>query len=356
MASDAAARFSPDQLEVPIVQAPLAGGPSTPELAAAVANAGGLGFLAAGYRTPETVRQELAELRRQTERPVGLNLFVPSRASVDRDAVDRYARQLAAEAERYDARLGEPREDDDGWDAKLALAAEERPDVVSFAFGCPAPAVVEDLRRAGVAVWITVTTPAEARVARDAGADALIAQGVEAGGHRASFDDLEPGDLGLLALLQLVGAEVDLPLVASGGIVSGRGVAGALAAGAAAVQLGTAFMLTREAATSPAHREALRKRGTRTALTRAFTGRTARGLVNRFMREHQDAPSAYPQVHHLTAGIRAAARESGDADGINLWAGQAYALGDEGDAGELVRRLAEEAREALGDAGRRLPG
>ena len=174
-----------------------------------------------------------------------------------------------------------------------------------------------------------------------------MVQGVEAGGHRGSFDEAAPGEVGLLALLQLVGAASDLPLVASGGVATGRGVAAVLAAGAAAAQLGTAFLLTPEAATSPAHREALGGAGP-TALTRAFTGRSARGIENRFMREHEpDAPPGYPELHHLTAPVRAAARERGDADGFHLWAGQAHQLAVELPAGELVRRLADEAREAL---------
>jgi nitronate monooxygenase len=178
-----------------------------------------------------------------------------------------------------------------------------------------------------------------------------VVQGVEAGGHRGSFDEAAPGEVGLLALLQLVRAVSDLPLVATGGIATGRGIAAVLAAGAAAAQLGTAFMLTPEAATSPAHREALRGAGP-TALTRAFTGRSARGIENRFMREHEaDAPHAYPEVHHLTAPVRAAARERGDAGGFHLWAGQAHPLAADLPAGELVRRLAAEAREALQLAG-----
>jgi nitronate monooxygenase len=349
-------RFSPEQLEIPIVQAPMAGGPSTPALAAAVAEAGGLGFLAAGYRTPDAVCQELHELRRMTDRPFGLNLFVPSAAVADKESVERYAVHLQGEAERYGTELGDPRHDDDAWEQKLELAVEERPAVLSFTFGCPPAEVVKQLHDGGSAAWVTVTTPAEAEVAREAGADALIAQGVEAGGHRASFDDARPGDLGLLALLQLLVAQLELPLIASGGLMTGQGVAAALAAGAAAAQLGTALMLTPEAATSPPHREALRG-DIPTALTRAFSGRMARGVVNRFMCEHEpDATSAYPEVHHLTSPLRAAARKQGDPDGINLWAGQAYALARDEPAGQLVRRIADEARELLAEASGRLTG
>jgi nitronate monooxygenase len=339
--------FALGELEHPIVQAPMGGGPSTPALAAAVSEAGGLGFLAAGYLRPEAVRADVEALRELTGRPFGVNVFAPPGDPGDQAAVERYRAALAAEAERYGVALGEPRHDDDGWEAKLALLAELRVPVVSFTFGCPSADVVERLRDAGSAAWVTVTTAGEARTAAAAGADALVVQGVEAGGHRATFDDAAPGEVGLLALLQLVAAAVDVPLVATGGIATGRAVAAVLAAGAAAAQLGTAFMLAPEAATSPAHREALAGDGD-TTLTRAFTGRTARGLVNRFLVEHgEGAPSAYPEIHHVTAPVRAAARQQGDADGFHLWAGQAHALAEPIAAGELVRRLSAEAREAL---------
>lgn len=325
----------------------MGGGPSTPALAAAVAEAGGLGFLAAGYKTADAVRADIAALRELTDRPFGVNLFAPPAPAGDPALVQRYADVLRKEAERYAAALGEPHHDDDDWAAKLALVAEVGVPVASFTFGCPAAGDVQDLHRAGVAVWVTVTTPAEAVAAAGAGADALVVQGAEAGGHRASFDDAAPGEIGLLALLQLISSTVDLALVATGGIATGRGVAAALAAGASAAAIGTAFMLCPEAATAPAHREAIAGDGD-TALTRAFTGRTARGIVNRWLREHDAAaPSAYPDVHHLTAKVRAAARQQGDPDGFHLWAGQAHALALEVPAGELVARLAEEARAAL---------
>jgi nitronate monooxygenase len=343
-----------DQLEHPIVQAPLAGGASTPALAAAVSEAGGLGFVAAGYKPVAAVRADLDALRALTGRPFGLNVFAPPSAGADAASVRGYAAALEGESERRGVALGAPRSDDDGWEEKLALAVAEHVPVVSFVFGCPAPEVMERLGAAGSEVWVTVTTPAEARLARDAGAHALVVQGVEAGGHRGGFDDEAGSELGLLAALQLIGAAVDLPLVATGGLSTGRSIAAVLAAGAAAAQLGTAFMRTPEAGTSPAHRAALASEEP-TALTRAFTGRTARGVVNRFLREHtRDAPAAYPEVHHLTAPLRAAAREQGDADGFHLWAGQAHALAEERPAGELVRSLAAEAAAALDDATRRI--
>jgi nitronate monooxygenase len=326
--------------ELPIVQAPMGGGPSTPELAAAVGEAGGLGFLAAGYRSVAAVRADIAALRGLSRRPFGINLFAPPAEPGEPAEIARYAEELRGDAERRGVELGEPRHDDDGWEEKLALCADERVPLVSFTFGCPDAAVLRRLHEAGCSTWVTVTTPAEAAAATRAGAGALVVQGVEAGGHRGSYDPAQPGELGLLALLQLVRAETGLPLVSTGGVADAAAVRAVLAAGASAAQLGTAFMLTPEAGTSEAHRRALRG-SERTVLTRAFTGRLARGIENRFIREHEHAaPLGYPEVHHLTAPLRAAARAEGDPDGLNLWAGEAYALTREQPAAELVRSLA----------------
>jgi nitronate monooxygenase len=347
--------FEITDLREPIVLAPLAGGPSTPALAAAVANAGGLGFLGTGYRSAEAAQADLVAARRLTAGPLGVNIFVPSPPEgVDRRAVDAFAGAVRHEAETVGVSPGQPRWDDDDWAAKLAMVGSERPQVVSFTFGCPSPETIGGLRLAGCAVWVTVTAPEEAVQAARAGADALVVQGVEAGGHRGSFVDRDgAAEIGLLALLRLVRRAVDLPLVATGGIADGYGVAAVLAAGASAAQLGSAFMRAAEAGTSPAQRQALAGPG-RTALTRAFTGRLARGIVNRFLAEHSaDAPIAYPHVHHVTAPMRAAARERGEADLINLWAGQAYSLAEAGPASEIMARLAAEWRRALDEACRR---
>jgi nitronate monooxygenase len=344
-----------DQLEVPIVQAPMAGGPSTPELAAAVGGAGGLGFVAAGYRAPEAMAEDLARTRALTDRPFGVNVFAPTGAPSDPDLVRRYADALRPLAERAGVALGEPRFDDDGFEPKLALLLDEPPAVVSFTFGCPPAETIARVRAAGSAVWVTVTGPEEAEQAVAAGAEALVVQGVEAGGHRGAFADREDRvDYGLLALLALVRARVDVPLVATGGIATGRGVAAVLAAGAAAAQVGTAFMRCPEAGTSAPHREALAT-SRPTGLTRAFSGRLARGIVNRLQADHSaTAPPAYPEVHHITAPLRAHGRKAGDADVINLWAGQAHELAEERPAAEVVARLAADARDALAQAAERL--
>ena len=345
----------PGAFRVPIVQAPLAGGASTPALTAAVVRAGGFGFVAAGYRTPDALREDIRATRELADAPFGVNVFVPGHAAA-RPSYQRYIEALRDEAGRQGVALGEPRFEDDGWEAKLALLEDDPVAAVSFTFGCPPADVVARLQAAGSSVWVTVTDVAEAEGAAQVGADVLIVQGIEAGGHRASFVDAEgAGDYGLLALLQLVGAHVDLPLVGSGAIASGGALAAVLAAGAQAAQIGTAFMRCPEAGTAPVHREALAA-DTPTRLTRAFTGRQARGIVNRFLREHSaDAPLAYPEIHHVTAPLRAAGRAAGDADMINLWAGQAHELARDAPAAEVVAALAAEARERL-DAARRALG
>jgi len=328
-------------LSQPVVQAPMAGGPSTPELAAAVANAGGLGFLAAGYRSAAQLRRDIEATREVSDGLVGVNLFLVSETAVDETAVAAYARELEPVAARYGTQLGTPRFDDDDLEAKLEVVRELRVPIVSFTFGCPTPELVRALQKDGTAVWVTVTEADEAAAAALAGADAIVCQGVEAGGHRATFADVDGwGEVGLLPLLRATRAVTELPLVASGGIADAPGIAAVLAAGARAAQIGTAFMLCPEAGTSEPHRQALKRPG-RTALTRAFSGRRARGIVNGFMREHErHAPSGYPQVHHLTSPLRAAARAAGDPEAVNLWAGQAYGLARELPAGELVESWA----------------
>jgi nitronate monooxygenase len=283
--------------------------------------------------------------------PLGVNVFVLGDGGpADPAPVAAYAATLAEEARIAGVAPGTAHFDDDDWAAKIDLLAEARMPVVSFTFGCPEESVFDRLHAAGSEVWVTVTRPEEADRAAAAGADALVVQGTEAGGHRGAFtddpaDDLSDG-IGLLSLLQLIRARTRLPLVAAGGIATGAGIAAALAAGADAAQLGTAFLRCPEAGTAEVQREALAS-DTPTAVTRAFTGRTARGIRNRFLDAHSaEAPAAYPEVHFLTAPLRRAGRESGNPDLVNLWAGQTHALGRDLPAGQLVRVLVDEAREA----------
>jgi nitronate monooxygenase len=342
-----------EELEAPVVLAPLGGGPSTPRLTAAVSEAGGLGLLAWAYLAAADAERALAETRALTASRFGINVFAPVAGPTPEHVYAEYTAQLRAWAQARGEEIGEPRFGDDDWAAKIDLLLAQPVPVVSFAFGCPARDVLEALREAGSETWVTVTSPAEAVQAAQSGADALIVQGYEAGGHRGGFtDSQEPPLYGLLALLELVLAEVELPVVASGGVATGRGLAAVLAAGAHAAQIGTAFMLAEEAGTSEVHKQALRSDAP-TALTRAFTGRLARGVQNRFMHEHLDAPIAYPELHYVTAPLRKRGRERGDADVVNLWAGQTHRLARDLPAGEIVRQLVNEAQAALRAA--RLP-
>ena len=332
----------------------MAGGPSTPELAIAVGRAGGLGFLAAGYKSTPAVAAEIAAVRAATAAPFGVNLFVPGPPAAHADLVAAYGGRLEAEARRQGARLGQPRQDDDEWEAKLDLVTRERVAVVSFTFGCPTHETITRLHEGDIAVWVTVTNVREAAQARDARADALVVQGSEAGGHRGGFNDAEGGGTGLIALLRLVARSVELPLVATGGIADGAAVAAVLCAGASAAQVGTALMLAPEAGTPTAQR-ALLPEPIPTRLTRAFTGRLARGMVNRFMVEHdRAAPSGYPAIHPLTGPLRAAARARGDADAFNLWAGEAHELAQPQPAEAIVRRLGADARRVAAEVATRL--
>jgi nitronate monooxygenase len=218
---------------------------------------------------------------------------------------------------------------------------------VSFTFGIPGEDVMAGLRARGTEVWVTVTSPEEARRAAAAGADLLLVQGYEAGGHRGGTSDATGEGTGLIALLQLITADLATPVVAAGGIATGQAIAAVLCLGARAAALGTAFLDCPEAATAPVHRSALHDDAP-TRLTRAFSGRTARGIENGFLRAHSaSAPAAYPEVHHLTSPMRKAARQAGLADYVNLWAGQAYPLTAAAPAADLVRELWDQARAAL---------
>ncbi|GAB1329678.1 nitronate monooxygenase [Streptomyces sennicomposti] len=347
-----------DLFPLPIVQAPMAGGPSGPRLAAAVTEAGGLGFLAAGYKTADGMYQEIKQVRGLTGGPFGVNVFMPQPDHAESGAVDLYAQQLAGEAVWYRTELGEPdRGRDDGYEVKIAALVDDPVPVVSFHFGVPTREVIDSLHRVGTFTLVTATTVEEALAVERAGADAVIAQGIEAGGHQGTHRDQPENDcagFGVLSLVAQVRAAVGLPIVAAGGIMRGSQIAAVLAAGASAAQLGTAFLATPESGAHALHKQALTDPlHPHTELTRAFSGRPARGLVNRFMREHGPyAPAAYPEVHHLTAPLRKAAAAAGDPQGMALWAGQGHRMARDLPAGELVEVLAAEL-EAAAEA---LPG
>ncbi|MBA0126258.1 nitronate monooxygenase [Haloechinothrix sp. YIM 98757] len=345
-------------LRIPVIVAPMAGGPSTPELVAAAADAGAFGFLAGGMLTPEKLVDQIGRTRSLTDGPFGVNLFVP-RERVARDMSD-YRDRMRTEGQRYGTEPGSAVWDDDNYPAKLDAVVASRVPVVSFTFQLPSATDTARVKKAGSSVVITVATPEEGRQAAALGADAICVQGCDAGGHRGTFTDsgvdAAGGELyGVLAVLRNLRAELDIPVIAAGGLVNGADVAAVLSAGAVAAQMGSAFLRATESGTSPVYRDALAKAGRGTRFTRAFTGRPARGLMNRFISEHSAyAPVAYPQLHHMTKPIRAAATEAGDPEAMSLWAGRTYQLAEEKPAAEIIASLAKQARDALDVARDRL--
>jgi nitronate monooxygenase len=320
----------------------MAGGPSTPELVIAAAGAGAVGFLAGGYKSAAGMGAELAAVRAASSAAFGVNVFVPGEPTAAQAALAAYVEALKKEATDLGVALGSPQWDDDDYGAKLNVLLADPPPIVSFTFGCPAADVARALQAAGSLVAITVTTPDEAVQAHDVGADCLCLQGSEAGAHRGSFvNDDQPGqDHPLAQLLAEVRQLSDLPLIAAGGISGPEDVAAVLAAGATMVQLGTAFLRCTESGAHPVYKAALADpRFTRTAITRAFSGRRARSLENEFMRAHEGAPAAYPNINHLTRPLRAAAAAAGDPDRMSLYAGAGFRLAQAASAGEIVERL-----------------
>lgn len=339
--------FGLQDLAVPILGAPMAGGPSTPALAAAVSNAGGLGFVAAGYLSADRFAEIIAAARALTTAAIGVNVFVPQPSAATPDALERYRELLVPLAEHYGAEVAAAKPDDDGWQAKLDVVVDLAPEVASFTFGCPAAEILGRLRDRGVLTAVTVTSLDEAGVAVAAGADALVVQGPEAGGHRGTFDPVaSPGNDPLDALLAAITAAHDVPVIAAGGLAGAADVKRVLDAGAAAAQAGTAFLLADEAGTNGAHRAALTdEHFTETVVTRAFSGRYARGLANDFTRRYDDvAPLGYPEVNQMTGPLRRAAVAAGDPHGTNLWAGTSWRRTGGGSAAGIVAALAVEVR------------
>ncbi|HYS09609.1 MAG TPA: nitronate monooxygenase [Myxococcales bacterium] len=336
----------------PVVLAPMAGGPSTTALCIAVCEAGGLGSHAGAYLAPDKLREEIRTLRAATSRPFAVNLFADEGVAAD-EATVRAARDALA---RYRAELGLPptppgpavtsgtlRE-------VFPILLEERVPIFSFTFGIPPREMLDACRKASIATMGTATTVAEARALEDAGVDYVCAQGAEAGGHRGTFDrDAEPGLVGTMALVPQIVDAVRIPVIAAGGIMDGRGIAAALALGAGAAAMGTAFLRCPEAGTSAPFRAALREaRDDSTVITRAFSGRAARGLQNRFTREMATAPLApFAVQNSLTREIRGAAAKAGDAGLLSLFAGQAAPLAREQPARELMAGFLREAEAVI---------
>ncbi len=330
----------------PIIGGPMAG-VNTPELVAAVSNAGGLGSLGCGMMSPEQIDASIRRLRELTDQPFAVNLFITPQPAADEAQIIRMQARLA----RYRAELDLPRAKlpstfAPDFAAQFDVVAAARPQVFSFTFGLLDRERVSALREQGTLVIGTATCVREASAIVDAGCDAVVASGVEAGGHRASFAaPFEQAQVGLFALLPQVAAAVKIPVIAAGGVMTAEQIAAALLLGASGVQLGSALLRSPECGASDAYKAALaRVEDIGTRLTRAFSGRPARGVINRFMQEIEaagDIPE-YPIQNKLTQEIRAAANAQNKAEYISLWAGQAIALARTEPAGEVVRRLAEE--------------
>ena len=342
-------------IRYPIIQAPMAGGPGTPQLVAAVSNAGGLGTLAGSYLHPEPLRQAIAEVRTLTDRPFAVNLAVVTPARTDPARVAR-ARELLAP---YRAELGLPPDPPDlpeppVFDEQLDVLLQENVPALSFIFGAPDKVYLDLLRDAGILTLGTATHVLEAIVLEESGVDFIIAQGAEAGGHRGTFvGHPEQGLVGILTLAPLLAEYVAVPIIAAGGIMDGRGIAALRVLGAAGVQMGTAFLACPESGTHPAY-QALLCQGSEiaTTLSRVFTGRHGRVLRNRLadeLRAHEAELPGYPLQLLLSQDLRQAAAEQGSTDFMALWAGQGCHLCEDRPAGELIASWVEQATALLGN-------
>ncbi|EFV91263.1 putative 2-nitropropane dioxygenase [Dietzia cinnamea P4] len=357
-------RLLPSHLRRPVIGAPMAGGPTTPELIAAVGEAGGLGMIGSGYLDAAGTGAEIARVREITDAPFGVNVFLLDRADSDAalaaaggaEAVERYAEAIGPVARRLEVALAEsPGFTDFDQEATLAALLDDPVAVVSFTFGIPEPGVVRSLQDVGTAVVVTVAGVADARRAVEAGADWLSVQSAEAGGHRSTTTvGEEPDDITTVELTRAVrDALPEVPFVAAGGISTPDDVAAVLAAGADGVQLGTVLLRTPEAGTNALHRSALGDaRFTESRPTRCYTGRYARALVNEFVAEfHEAAPAAYPYLHLLTGPMRKAAAQAGDIEVPPLWAGSRWRAADayaDRPAAEVVAELWDRAVEQAG--------
>jgi NAD(P)H-dependent flavin oxidoreductase YrpB (nitropropane dioxygenase family) len=335
-------------IDLPVIAAPMAGGPSTVDMALAAAEAGALGFLAAGYKTPEAIGSEISRLRAAVAREAfGVNLFVPTPVPIDERAYRSYASTLQTEADQFGITLpAAPIEDDDSFAAKVDLLLAQPVPVVSFTFGIPDRKVIAALRSVGSTLIQTVTSSADARRAEAAGVDILAVQSGFAGGHSGTMTpDCPPNPIPAADLVGEIKQRVGLPLIAAGGIATAGDVVHVLAAGADAAMVGTALLRAAESGASATHRAALADPSrTETVVTRSFTGRPARGLRNTFIDRYESiAPLGYPAIHHLTSPLRKAAAAAGRADLVHLWAGTGYRHAADASTAQILTELASRA-------------
>jgi nitronate monooxygenase len=337
-------------IELPIIQAPMAGAVSS-EMVIAVSEAGALGSLPCAMLTPDQIRTELGIIRQRTDRPINVNFFChrppradPARMAAWKQRLEPYYVELG-----LDPKAPVPEATRAPFDSAMCdLVVEFAPEVVSFHFGLPERGLLERVRATGAKILCSATSVDEARWLESEGCDAIIAQGAEAGGHRGVFltEDIST-QAGTMALVPQVVDAVQVPVIAAGGIADARGIVAAFALGAAAVQIGTAYLFCPEATIGPAHRTALKSaQDNGTALTNVFTGRPARSLMNRLVREvgpMSELAPEFPLAAGAVAPLRAKAEAAGSGDFTPLWSGQAASLGRELSAGELTQQLARDA-------------
>jgi NAD(P)H-dependent flavin oxidoreductase YrpB (nitropropane dioxygenase family) len=332
-------------MSIPLVAAPMAGGPTTPAMVLAANQAGALGMLAAGYKTVEAVDAELTKIRAEGI-PFGINLFAPNPLPVDPDRYRDYAAIVQKEADQFGLTLPpDPIEDTDKFDEKIALLLDDPVPLVSFTFGIPPRDVITALKKASSVVVQTVTTPDEAAQAHDAGVDMLAVQAAAAGGHSGTLSPRQPlTPVPIVDLVKSIVARVPLPVLAAGGLATPAAVADVIRAGAAAAAVGTVLLRAAESGASATHRAALTDPAyTETVITRAFTGRPARGLRNGFIEAHEaEAPLGYPAIHYLTSPLRKAAAAAGKPDYVHLWAGTGFRHATAEPAADILRRLASD--------------
>ncbi|MEG0148907.1 MAG: nitronate monooxygenase [Comamonas sp.] len=346
-------------LQHPVIQAPMAG-TSTPQLAAAVSNVGALGSVGIGAYGQEQARQHIAQTQALTSRPVNVNLFCHQQPTADAQREAAWLHYLAPEFARFGAQppvgLRRIYESALGNTALQAMVLQLRPAVVSFHFGLPEQSFIDALRASGIVTLACATSLAEARQIESAGVDVIVAQGMEAGGHRGAFVPEQDLLLGTMALVRLLARECSLPVVAAGGIMDGNGIAAALQLGACAVQMGTAFILCPESAASPVYRAELQsEKALHTGITPAISGRPARGMFNRLHQlglDYDQPLPAYPMVYDAGKALHQAASAQGSSDYAAHWAGQGAALARAMPAAELIQTLARELTQALKQPGR----
>ncbi|TQR19859.1 NAD(P)H-dependent flavin oxidoreductase [Psychrobacillus vulpis] len=342
------------KLEIPIIQAPMAGGITTSNLVAAVSNNGALGMIAAGYMSPIQLREQIREVKLLTTNNFGVNLFVPNEFHLSNTEMELANQLLLPYRDAlhiHNENMSLPNVDDafQTFKEQIQVLIEEKVPICSFTFGVPTLDMIQQLKQQGIILIGTATTVAEAIAIEDLAMDAVVVQGSEAGGHRGNFlGNHEESLIGLMSLIPQVANNVTIPVIAAGGIMDGRGLMAALCLGASAVQMGTAFLTCEESGAHSLHKKSIMEsKGNDTVLTKAFSGKWARGITNKFieeMKQHEESFPNFPVQNTLTQSIRKAASEQNNKDFMSLWSGQSTTLAKRETVQSLIKRVMDEAR------------